>query len=104
MCFLFFRALVKSGFETCLDTYEADPAIIEKNSVYDPDDYSPVFLQVFKYVAKQCYQLFFKKISEFSVKNNRFEVHFVQQGRDFIIFLPLRFFVKSVLAISESQK
>ena len=45
-CFLFFRALVKSGFETCLDTYEADPAIIEKNSVYDPDDYSPVFLQV----------------------------------------------------------
>ena len=46
LALLVYRCIVKSGLETCLDTYEADPAITEKNSIYDSNDYAAAFLQV----------------------------------------------------------
>ena len=61
---------MKSGFETCLDTYEADPAIIEKNSVYDPDDYSPVFLQVHPLSIQICGRTGFPTLEKKSVSQN----------------------------------
>ena len=46
---LVYRLMVKSGLRTCLDTYEADPADTEKNSIYDSEDYAQAFLQVCSY-------------------------------------------------------
>ena len=43
---LVYRLMVKSSLRTCLDTYEADPAVTEKNSIYDSEDYAQAFLQV----------------------------------------------------------
>ena len=47
---LVYRLMVKSSLRTCLDTYEADPAVTEKNSIYDSEDYAQAFLQVCSYV------------------------------------------------------
>ena len=40
--------MVKSGLQKCIDTYDADLAVIEKNCLYDSEDYASVYLQVIK--------------------------------------------------------
>ena len=86
LALLVYRCMVKSGLETCLDTYEADPAITEKNSIYDSNDYAAAFLQV---GIQRYHQNVVKPTRQFLTSRETFVFFYFHSGMDHseIIFM-----------------